>query len=416
MIAALERSDRRRTGAFGRDCYTKGMTQSISFWIAAPALLVVSIGGAAGCECGPYPADAVGFKWERVSERELADKVTLSVASLPGGSRFTQIRDGLRCSIPLEVRRSVHMETEWRLTERRESFQHGMEAESTYAYREPASEGPPAASGEDGPSAEALAAKPFFEPWRDDESVTFASQPVQVEWRLLTGSNAVVASKSARIKDSFSRAEADFVLDREVLETIADLDWSEQLTVVLDITPASAGSSMSPIQRRFPGPTINDVLSVQGIKRLPKLRFDNAIFGKPELSKGKGKACDLVYRFSCTVTDRSSPAPGAVVDVSWSFEPESGAGASGTLRGVTAREFEIRIPEAEFNRLAGLHRAVPDAPSYRLKLRFFKDGREMGGVLVSPPLPRAEFPDCDKPQGAESTSGAEEPSGNAPAN
>ena len=343
---------------------------SASYGLLAAAL--------SGCKCGPYPNDAVGFRWEKTAERETTVEMTLTAAGLTGGGsvdfKFSKVgQDGVRCSIPFELQRTVRSEVDWTLTESTESFKHGKTV-ATYAFTDP----PPAqTAGAEGkqPSAAAMAAKPSSgSALKQDASATFEAYPVRASWRLESVSGESVASGESEVGDGSNSAFLNVSLDGKEVQRVVDAS-PDGARLIVEVGPVDAAVPLASRTLRGTGLLTKADLAKMRVSFVdkPVYRVDRVDASSPQqVASG---AVEVVLR--CSVSDRGSPVDQVPCRVSWSFGERSGQGfgLSGRIEGsITGGVLQFTIPAEKVDELLRQYPVVSKSDAANRKLELVVKG------------------------------------------
>lgn len=318
-----------------------------------------------GCQCGPYPADAVGFRWEKVAERERELECDVSIRDESGRElkdpmfRIDNRSGALQCSLSLTLRRQVGREVDWRLTESRESFEHGRGSDAEYFYTDSPSGEASGLTASGMPSAEAMAAKPSVKLVDDDASATFRSRPVRLSWKVALDSGRVLAEGSRQITQDRGSVRESFELRGADLDRIADAGSAEPVWTTISVEPVGPASAMQPRAIRVNGPSPDFIVKNLGPALPPRYRLTGQV-----AAPGRFDDEPIVWRVSSSVDNRGEAVRRAPCTVRWHFGPEyevSGPipdGArledgyvTGEFKADAARPFEVVLSRADKERI-----------------------------------------------------------------
>ena len=280
------------------------------------------------CECGPKPADAHTFKWEKQATRDLVARLTVAPVSAgtagDGAAPFTFVKDsespgGIKGQLAIELRKETTRQVDWKLSELSESFDMGVSSR-TYVVTDPA---PAGSNASDGIPAEAMATKPT-EPAGSmpAQPASFMDHPMQVEWRVVVRGNLsrVVASGSQSVNRNDSQATIDMSVSGEALRAVSEDGIAPEMSTIVTVKEAGSRDAKELLS------LTRDGLPAAGLVKATVQEYDRrnplpSVYAVKARVSGRGALRDGAFdvgTISVNVTDRGkSPKAPVEVSVEW---------------------------------------------------------------------------------------------------
>lgn len=286
---------------------------------------VVAVSVLAACECGPKPADAHAFKWERQATRDSVARLTVAPVSAgtagDGAAPFTFAKDadspgGIKGRLAIELRKETTRQVDWKLSELSESFDMGVSSR-TYIVTDPA---PAGSDASDGIPAEAMATKPT-EPAGSmpAQPASFMDHPMQVEWRVVVRGNPsrVVASGSQSENRNDSQATIDMSVSGEALRAVSTDGIAPEMSTIVTVKEAGSRDAKALLS------LTRDGLPAAGLVKTTVQEYDRrnplpSVYAVEAIVSGRGTLSGGIFdvgTISVNVTDRGK-SPKAPVEVS----------------------------------------------------------------------------------------------------
>ncbi len=291
-------------------------------WSVSLISSVATLIALAACECGPTPADAHGFKWEREAIRDSVTELTVSAGTTADASTpFTFVKDsgsagGLKGELSIEISKEVTRQIDWKLSDLTESFDNG-ESSRTYIVTDPSPAGSDASTGL---PAEAMATKPKEPTGRmATQLATFIDHPVQVQWRVvvLGKPSQVVSAGSQVVNSNSSQAVVAMSVSGDALRAVCRDGVAPEMSTIVTVKEVGSQDAKALLSLTRDGVPSNQLsaASVQDYDRQHPLPPEYAV--KATVSGGVALRNGVfdIGRISVVVTDHDKPLK-ASVDVS----------------------------------------------------------------------------------------------------
>ena len=294
-------------------------------WSVSLISSVATLIALAACECGPTPADAHGFKWEREAIRDSVTELTVvpvsAVTRADASTPFTFVKDsgsagGLKAELSIEISKEVTRQIDWKLSDLSESFDNG-ESSRTYIVTDPSPAGSDASTGL---PAEAMATKPKEPTGRmATQLATFIDHPVQVQWRVvvLGKPSQVVSAGSQVVNSNSSQAVVAMSVSGDALRAVCRDGVAPEMSTIVTVKEVGSQDAKALLSLTRDGVPSNQLsaASVQDYDRQhplpPEYAVKTTVSGGVALRNGVAD----IGRISVVVTDRNKPLK-APVDVS----------------------------------------------------------------------------------------------------
>jgi hypothetical protein len=289
---------------------------------------VVAMSVLAACECGPKPADAHAFKWEKQATRDLVARLTVAPVFAgtagDGAAPFTFVKDsgspgGIKGQLAIELRKETTRQVDWKLSELSESFDMGVSSR-TYVVTDPA---PAGSDASDGIPAEAMATKPT-EPAGSmpAQPASFMDHPMQVEWRVVVRGNPsrVVASGSQSVNRNDSQAMIDMTVSGEALRAVSEDGIAPEMSTIVTVKEAGSRDAKELLS------LTRDGLPAAGLVKATVQEYDlrnplPSVYAVKASVSGRGALRDGAFdvgTISVNVADRGkSPKSAVEVSLEW---------------------------------------------------------------------------------------------------
>ena len=285
---------------------------------------VVAVSVLAACECGPKPADAHAFKWEKQATRDSVARLTVAPVSAgtagDGAAPFTFAKDAdspgwIKGRLAIELRKETTRQVDWKLSELSESFDMGVSSR-TYIVTDPA---PAGSDASDGIPAEAMATKPT-EPAGSmpAQPASFMDHPMQVEWRVVVRANPTrqVASGTQSVNENASQAVVEMSVSGEALRAISKGGIAPEMSTIVTVKEAGSRDAKELLS------LTRDGLPAAGLVETTVREYDlrnplPPVYAVEAIVSGRGTLSDGTFdvgTISVNVTDggKSPKAPVAV--------------------------------------------------------------------------------------------------------
>ncbi len=294
-------------------------------WSVSLISSVATLIALAACECGPTPADAHGFKWEREAIRDSVTELIVvpvsAVTRADASTPFTFVKDsgsagGLKGELSIEISKEVTRQIDWKLSDLSESFDNG-ESSRTYIVTDPSPAGSDASTGL---PAEAMAIKPKEPTGRmATQPATFIDHPVQVQWSVvvLGKPSQVVSAGSQVVNSNSSQAVVAMSVSGDALRAVCRDGVAPEMSTIVTVKEVGSQDAKALLSLTRDGVPSNQLsaASVQDYDRQHPLPPEYAV--KATVSGGVALRNGVfdIGRISVVVTDRDKPLK-APVDVS----------------------------------------------------------------------------------------------------